>query len=390
MASETKCLVYASSIRENALLAYALDRITCSLVPIGKPIELGVPWALTLSPDGRFLYAAAHAEHVIATLEIDPVSGAPRLLDVMPLDTMKVLRAADQKRGVIHKIPTYLTVDPTGRHLLVCDYYRDTLASFALAEDGRIRGETAASVSVGPGVGHSPELPSHPHSIQLDPSGRFVVVPLTGADSIHFFRWDGSTGRISDKAVGSVATVGGTGPRHFAFHPSRQLVYFANERGERHSSVTLFERADGEPTLRELDTWSTIPTSHTSPNAIADIHITPDGRFLYVSNRGHDSLAGYAISPDDGSLESLGQFATGAAPTTFAIEAGGELLVSASTRDGTLSVHRIDAESGCLSKPEVTECTWFGDETDRLEPVESRATEQGTGVPWVLTLTLPA
>ncbi len=379
MTSQTKCLVYASSIGENALLAYELDRKTCALTPIGSPIELGVPWALTLSPNGRFLYAAAHGEHVVASLEIDPVSGAATLLDVMPLDTRKVLQ-----------VPTYLTVDPTGRHLLVCDYYRDKLASFALAEDGRIRSESAATVSVGPGVGRSPELPSHPHSIQLDPSGRFVVVPFTGADSIHFFRWDATTGRMSDKAVGSVATVGGTGPRHFAFHPTRPLVYFANERGERHSSVTLFERANGEPKLRELDTWPTIPTSHTSPNAIADIHMTPDARFLYVSNRGHDSLAGYAISTDDGSLEPLGQFPTGAAPTTFAIENAGELLLSASTRDGSLSVHRIDQGSGALSTPAVTACTWFGDESGRMEPVESAATEQGTGVPWVVTLTLPA
>ena len=379
MASETKSLVYASSIVENALFAYELDRKTCVLTPVGSPIELGVPWAMTLSPDRRFLYAAGHGDHVIASLEVDPASGALTLLDVMPLETRKVLQ-----------IPTYLTVDPTGRHLLVCDYYRDKLASFALAEDGRIRSETAAAHSVGPGVGRSPQLPSHPHSIQLDPSGRFVVVPFTGADSIHFFGWNATTGRISGKAVGSVATVGGTGPRHFAFHPTRPFVYFANERGERHSSVTLFERADGEPKLRELGTWPTIPPSHTSANAIADIHMTPDARFLYVSNRGHDSLAGYAISPDDGSLNSLDQFPTGAAPTTFAIEDGGELVVSASTRDGTLSVHRINQDTGALSPPRVTECTWFGDAAGRIEPVDSPAAEQGTGVAWVLTLDLPA
>ena len=378
MASETKCLVYASSIRENAVFAYELDRKTCELEPIGSPIELGVPWALTLSPGGRFLYAAAHGEHVIASLEVDQASGALTLLDVMRLDTRKVLQ-----------IPTYLTVDPTGQHLLVCDYYRDKLASFQIAEDGRIRGETASAVSVGPGVGRSPELPRHPHSIQLDPSGRLAVVPFTGADSIHFFRWDASTGHISGEAVGNVATVGGTGPRHFAFHPTRPFVYFANERGERHSSVSLFERADGEPKLRELDTWPTIPASYTSPNAIADIHLTPDARFLYVSNRGHDSLAGYAVSPDDGSLSALGQFPTGAAPTTFAVEDAGELLLSASTRDGTLSVHRIDPNSGALSPPQVTDCTWFGDGGGRIERVESAATEQGTGAPWVLTLSLP-
>jgi 6-phosphogluconolactonase len=378
MAEDTTTFVYASSLTEDAILSFELDSDSGALRPIGRPVELGGAWALQLSPDGKFLYAVGHTKHEIASLAIDPHSGALASLGTMKLDG-----------AVGPEFPSYLFVTPSGRHLLVCDYFRDRLAAYAIADTGCLRGETQAVVSVGSGVQGPREHRVHPHSIQLDPSGRFAVVPLTGADEIRFFAWDPDAGRIGEPALASVKTVGGTGPRHFAFHPSQPVVYFANERGANHSSVTLFEREEGQPVLHERGTWRTIPDSFRSRNAIADLHLTPDARHLYVSNRGHNSLAGYAISPVDGSLRPFGQFPTGSIPTTFAIEASGRFTLCASQGENTISVHRIDAETGRLSEPVVTECRWYGDTRGRAHRTSSAPAPGAGGAPWVVTQTVP-
>ncbi|MFC1886084.1 lactonase family protein [Thermodesulfobacteriota bacterium] len=371
--ADDKALVFVASIRDNAVLSYELDLKNGNLTPVGRPLEVGWPWAMALSPDKHFLYVAAHKEHIIATLEINEDVGDLKLVDIMPL-----------KKELGLKIPTYIHVDSFGKHLLACDYYFDKLGSYQIGGDGCLKGDTADVVTVGTGWRGPIEDRAHPHSIRVDPSGKYAVVAFTGKDHIDYYKWDPENGSISQEPVSRIQTKGGTGPRHCAYHPTRSFVYFVMERGERPSRVTLFDVVEGEPFLKEKGTWMTIPESFTEHNIIADVHITPDGRFVYVSNRGHDSLAEFAISEEDGSLTPLGQVKTSIKPTTFAIDDSGRFALSAGNICGRLSAHRINKETGRLSLPKIIDCVWYGDETGRKQK-HDKPYKGDLGAPWVMT-----
>jgi 6-phosphogluconolactonase len=380
MADSKTTMLYANSLDCDAILAYRLDLESGALTPVGDPIELSMPWAMAITPDRRFLYVVSHIDHSLCSIAIEPHDGSLKLLDTMPLPLK--LNLLD---------PSYIHIDPTGRYLLTCDYWTDKIGSWEIGEDGRLKPESAAVVSVGSGVQGSRGDRQHPHSIQLDPSGKFVVVPFTGKDRIEFYKWQ--DGKIISPSVAHFDTVGGTGPRHCAFHPTKPWMYFNNERGKLNSRVTQYELSPGQPSVKEKGTWPTLPAGLEIYNAIADIHVTPDGRFLYVSNRGHESIAGFAISQANGSLESLGQFPTGPRPTTFSIDATGRFLVSASLGDGSLSVHRLDPATGKLSEPQTTKVEWPSAKQKRLPPRsdaapktsgEKYARNKATGAPWVI------
>lgn len=377
------CMIYADSLEHEAVFAYRLNLESGALQPVGEPVELAMPWAMALHPSRRTLYAIDHFNHALASIAIDPDSGALRLLDSCALPA---------KLGLLD--PSYIHIDPSGRHLLTCDYWTDRIGCIEIADDGRLQPETIATVSVGSGLRGSRADRQHPHSIRLDPQANYVIVPFTGKDRIEFYKW--RDGRIVSPSVAYFETVGGTGPRHSAVHPTRPWLYFNNERGTLKSKVTQYELLPGQPQVEEKGTWSTLPDGCDVYNAIADVHVTPCGRFLYVSNRGHDSIAGFAISQANGSLEALGQFPTGQTPTAFAIDPSGRFLIASSLGDGTLSVHRIDATTGTLAAPTVSRCEWYGPAPKRTPHSSTRAGEhepssgekyvrgKPAGTPWVL------
>jgi 6-phosphogluconolactonase len=380
MANSKTCMIYASSLDCDAILTYRLELESGALSPVGDPIEFAMPWAMAITPNRRFLYAVSHIDHALCEMAIDADDGTLKLLDVMPLPVK--LNLLD---------PSYIHIDPTSRYLLTCDYWTDKIGSWEIGEDGRLERDSGAVVSVGSGVQGSRGDRQHPHSIQLDPQAKYVVVPFTGKDRIEFYTW--RDGKIVSPSVAHFDTLGGTGPRHCAFHPTKPWMYFNNERGKLNSRITQYELTPGQPSVREKGTWSTLPAGLELYNAIADVHITPDGRFIYVSNRGHESIAGFAISEANGSLEALGQFPTGPRPTTFSIDSSGQFLISASLGQGTLSVHRVDRATGKLSEPQTTKCEWYGKKQKQLPPRpdaapktsgEKYARGKASGAPWVI------
>lgn len=381
--TDDSCRVYASNLDHNAVFAYRLDRGTGALVPVGEPVEVPVPWAMGMSPDQRFIYVIGHGDHKIVAIALDAPDGGLRRVGALELP---------DKLGLMD--PSYLHIDPSGRYLLTCDYWSDKIGSFEIGADGALLPESAAVVSVGSGIRGSRGDRQHPHSIQLDPSGRYVIVPFTGKDRIEFYRFH--DGKIVSPSIAYFETVGGTGPRHCAFHPTRPWMYFNNERGALRSRVTQYELVPDRPAVVEKGTWSTLPADYTDSNAIADVHLSPCGRFLYVSNRGHDSLAAFAISETHGGLEPLGQFATSVAPTAFAIDPTGRFLIAATTGSDTIAIHRREVATGALSAPEPFECRWYGrsqkqlpasggvSTTRAMTPGEKYARGKGRGTPWVL------
>ena len=313
--------VYISVGGEKKIAVYSSDIETGKLTAAGSLQLEGAPGSLAVSPDGTRMYAAVRSAKAVATLKIDPTDGSLTQLAQTPV--------VDN--------PVYVLVDRTGEFLLTSYYGAGKAAIYRLGSDGVVQPEATQVV----------ECEKNPHSIQASPSGQFVYVPNTGSDSILQYSFDLRNGRLQGLTPPKVTTAKGTGPRHVRFHPSAPYVYFVNEKG---SSVDVF-RQDGETgQLTAVQTIPTLPEDYDGKNYCADIELTPDGNYLYASNRGHDSLAGYRVNPETGKLTSLGQFPTEAFPREFAITPDGRFVYSAGQNSGKLALYRLDPESGGLNR----------------------------------------
>lgn len=335
-----RTMCYVSVSGENRIAAYTMQPDSGELTHAFDVALDGAPGALAVSPDRRFLYAALRSTKSIGAFRIDPETGA-----LVPLGAVA---AIDN--------PVYLAVDQSGRVLLTAYYGAGKVALYAIDEQGQVSIEPTQVI----------ETETNPHSIAVDRTNQFVFVPNTGSDTILQFLLLPDAARLRPNDPLRVLTISGAGPRHIAFHPVRQVVYFVNEKN---SSVTAY-RYDGlGGGLEALQTLSTLPAGFADKNTCADIHVTPNGEFLYASNRGHDSLAGYAIDADDGRLIALGQTPTEATPREFEIDASGRFLYAAGQGSGRLASYRIDETTG------------------RLDPLATY--DVGKSPAWVLCVTLP-
>ena len=189
------------------------------------------------------------------------------------------------------------------------------------------------------------------HCIQCDRSNRFVFVPHTAGPNLIFqFHFDSESGRLTPNAQPTVAPPAGEGPRHFVFHPTLDILYFSNEQG---SSVTAYHLDTKTGTLAPFQTLPTLPNNFQGENSCAQIHIHPSGGYLYVSNRGHDSIACYRLAAEDGRMISLGQQPTEPVPRVFEIDPTGCYLYAAGQGSGKMASYRIDQQSGRLEPLEL-------------------------------------
>jgi 6-phosphogluconolactonase len=199
------------------------------------------------------------------------------------------------------------------------------------------------------------------HAIVTDPSNNFAFVPHIarlndnvmeppkdnpGPNFIAQFRFDAHSGRLSPNAPFRVEPPAGLGPRHYCFHPRGDLVYFSNEQG---CSVTVYSLDRAAGTLSAVQTVSTLPAGYSGRNTCSQIHLTESGRFLYVGNRGHNSIAGFAVDAATGLLTAIGQVATEPVPSAFVLDPTGNFLFAAGTASGRLAWYRIDTETGVLT-----------------------------------------
>ncbi len=304
---------------EKKLAIHAQDAKTGELTPRGQVDLPGAPGSLALNADGTRLYAAIRTGGEVATLAVDRAAGKLKLL------------ATTKVEGN----PVYLAVDPSGRYLLTSYYSDGKAAVYRLAADGTVEPEATAVVATR----------KNPHCILPHPQQPFVYVPNTGADVVLQYRLDGRTGALQPAEKHEVPNVAGSGPRHAFFHPSQPWLYVVNEKD---SSVTLFEVQKENGALTQVQKLSTLPAGFSGSNTCADIEVTPDGKYLYASNRGHDSLAMFAIDAKSGHLTALGQVATEKTPREFAIDPSGKFVYSAGQGSGKLAAYRIDAKTGKL------------------------------------------
>lgn len=314
-----------------------LDLATGRLTPEGEPTEAKDPSFLVMSPDGTRLFAVnetgqsrSDAPGAVSAFSVDPATGALTFLNEQP------------SGGAA---PCHLSLDRDGHHVLVANYWGGSVAVFPVGKDGRLGARTAFVQHVGENPTPREDAGPHAHSIHVDATGRHAVVADLGLDALFVYGFDSGRGRLA-RSPARVPLPPGSGPRHLAFHPDGRRVYVINELS---STVTAFDYESAAGSLRELQSVSTLPPDFAGANSTAEVAVAPDGRFLYGSNRGHDSLATFAIDAATGRLTPVGHQPTrGRHPRHFAIDPTGAYLVVANRDSDNLAVFRIDAGTGRL------------------------------------------
>ena len=244
--------------------------------------------------------------------------------------------------------PVALAVDPTDRFLVVANYASGTAAAMPIGPDGSLAPATDVVTLTGePGPHPIEQTRSHPHHVQIDPAGRVVVIPDKGLDRVFVYRLDHAGGKLVPSDPPSVQARPGAAPRHAAFHPSASYAYVINELD---STITTYAYDSDRGVLRPLQVVSTLPPTFTGANTTAEIAVAPSGRFVYGSNRGHDSIVIFAVDEDAGTLTPIAWEPTrGETPRYFGLDPSGTFLYAANQGSDTIVTFRVDRTSGTLT-----------------------------------------
>ena len=327
-------VLYVGLQEANKIALFAIDD-GGTLAKQGEVPAAGGPSVMAVSPDRRVLYVGERSGPAITVFRIDRQTGG-----------LSAAGTVAQRHA-----PTFLALDRTGRFLLVAYYQGGGAAVFRLAGDGTIDAPSQDWLATATGA----------HAIATDRSNRFAYVPhiariqdnvleppknVPGPNTIMQFLFDAETGRLTPNSPPQVAQANLAGPRHYCFHPNLDLAFFSNEQG---CSITSYRVNPGTGTLEPLQTIATLPAGVDLRNTCSQIHLTPSGRFLYVGNRGHNSIAGFSVAPATGVLTPAGHAATEAVPSAFCLDSGGRFLFAAGTASGRLASYRIDGENGALT-----------------------------------------
>jgi 6-phosphogluconolactonase len=298
----------------------ALTPIACVPVP-GTDLPSPTSLPLAVSPDRRFLYAALRSPpYPVSSFAIDPATGTLTHRATTPLVSAMA----------------YIVTDRSGRFLLCASYTNAKLAIYPIDPDGQVGSRATQIMPTGP----------HAHCIVVDAANRFAYAAVLGADIVMQFAFDPDTGTLAPNTPPSVATNKGAGPRHLAFHPTGRFLYLLNQTDAR---LGTYRIEPGAGTLAEVEMMATLPPHFLGEANAADIHVTPDGRFLYVSERQTSTLSGFRIDPATGLPSPIGRWPTETTPRGFAIDPRGRFLLAVGLDSNRLSVHAIDAHDGSLS-----------------------------------------
>lgn len=324
--------------RLEGILVFEMDPATGQLEQRPAVVSGPNPSFLALHPNGKTLFATNETlDSSASAFAIDAPDGAPVLIN------SEVTRGAHA---------CYASVDPSGRWLLVSNYSSGSLVVFPIGEDGRLGPQTDLVQHKGHGPNTQRQETAHAHSIRFDPSGRFALAADLGIDRVLVYRLDEKKGKLVPHNPPGVDAKPGAGPRHMAFDRSGRFLYVANELD---STVAACAWDAETGVIQPLETISTLPEEFSGENTVADIHLTPSGEYLYVSNRGHDSLAGYRVDAQSGRLSLIGIFPCGGSwPRNFAIHPAGRYLLVANQYSNNLVVFQIEA-NGVLT-PNGVEC----------------------------------
>ncbi len=333
-------MVYAGTFTHRGargIYRYRLDTDTGALIAGGPPLPLSNPAFLAFGPGKRHLYTVNEQSEFmgqksggVSALAVAPKTGELRLLN------------QQLSHGTS---PCHLSVDSMGRYVFVANYGSGTVAMLPILDDGRL-GQASDVVQHhgASGVNPARQEGPHAHSVTISPDDRFAFVCDLGLDRVMIYRIDYEKGQLLPNDPPWVEANPGSGPRHFAFHPTHRYAYVINELD---STITAYACDHEQGALSPLQTISTLPEK--VENTCADLHVAPSGHFLYGSNRGHDSIAIFAIDPGTGKLTPLGHESTrGKTPRNFALTPDGRYLLAANRDSDNITVFLVDQESGQL------------------------------------------
>ena len=307
--------------------------------PLGLAAETVNPSFLTIDPHGKFLYAVNEVSDYKGA-----ASGAVTAFSI-DHDNGKLSRVNEvASRGAD---PCYIAFDKTGKYLLVANYTGGNIAVFPVHSDGRV-GEASAFVQhSGSSVNKQRQEGPHAHWIETTADNRFAIAADLGLDKLLVYRFDQAGGGLTANDPAFAAVEPGAGPRHVAFAANEKFAYSVNELG---STLTAFTLDATHGVLHSFQTISTLPQGFSGENDTAEIHVDPSGRFLFASNRGHDSIAVFSIDKTSGRLTAVGDYSTrGKTPRNFEIDPRGSRLLVANQDSGNVVIFRIDPKTGALT-----------------------------------------
>lgn len=323
---------YTNDQDSKGIYTCTLDLETGRLGPIELAAEAENPSYLAVSPDGKNLYAASEGRHQGSTIAFR-VEKNGRLTQLNQKDS--------GGEGTCH-----VNVDSCGRNILAANYSAGNISCFQTAADGSLGKRTALIQFAGSGPNPQRQTKPHAHSAYTDPADRFVYSCDLGTDNIWIFKFDEKSGVLEPNTPASVQAPEGGGPRHLAFHPSGRYIYVNNEMG---LSVSVFERDAASGALSPIQVIRTLPEAVPGKGiTTSEIAVHPSGKWLYVSNRGNDTIASFDIGADGRLTRIASAPSLVKGPRGFAIDPAGRWFIVAGQNDNKIAVLKIDQSTGCL------------------------------------------
>lgn len=328
---------YTNSGASKGIYCYRLNMATGQLAEVGVTEGIRNPSFLAIHPSGKYLYSVS---------EVDDADGNPAgAVTAFALDRKTGKLTALNHQSSEGKGPCHVSVDKSGKCVLVANYGGGSVASLPIGVDGSLAKAASAIQHEGSSVDPKRQTAPHAHSINVSPDNRFAFAADLGLDKVLIYKLDPAKSTLMPNTPAFGATPAGGGPRHFAFHPSGRFAYVCNEMT---SGVTAFAYDAEKGALSEIQTITTLP-KETPGNSTAEIQVHPSGKFLYCSNRGHDSLAEFAIDEKTGKLTAIGHQATlGKTPRNFGIDPTGTYVIACNQSTDSIVVFKVNQETGAL------------------------------------------
>jgi 6-phosphogluconolactonase len=340
-AKSTKFWIYVgtyTSDKSKGIYRCEFDAATGKLSEPVLAAEVTNPSFLAIHPNRRYLYAVGEmpkfegkSSGAVTAFSIDSASGELKQLNQKPSGGAG---------------PCHVNVDRQGKNVLVANYGGGSAAVLRIEEDGRLGERTGFVQHTGKGTDPSRQEGPHAHSINLDAANHFAFVADLGLDQVFVYRFDADKGTIEKNEPPSAEVSPKSGPRHFAFHPSGRFAYTNGEMANTVTAMT-YDAEKGE--LKPIQTISTLPEGYNKPTWTAEVLVHPSGKFLYCSNRGHNSIAVFTIDEKTGKLTAAGHQAEGIKiPRNFCIDPTGKFALVANQDGDSILVFRIDGQTGAL------------------------------------------
>jgi 6-phosphogluconolactonase len=339
--SQEEYLVYVGTYakpEEDSIFLYKLNVSTGALTRLGATKAGANPSYLTLDSRHEHLYAVnettdfqGKASGAVSAFAIDRKTGGLAFLN---------------QESALGSAPCYISLDKMNRYALVASYLGGNVGMLPIEPNGELAPIADTQQHTGSSV-HKNQNAPHAHCILPDPANRFVFAVDLGTDKVYGYQLDAKEDALVPRATPAFTAAPGAGPRHLTFHPGGRLAYLINELN---STITALRYDEGAGTFQEIQTLTTLPPDFKGENSCADIHVSPNGEFLYGSNRGHDSLVVYAIDIPSGRLSLVQHVPTlGQKPRNFTIDPTGRLVLVANQATNNIVTFRVDSQTGKLT-----------------------------------------